>query len=125
MNGGDLRRRFLRLPDDPGPLGYVWFGLGFRLPSRHREWVRHDLTDAGWRGRMLRRHAVVFAPLCALLGLLPGSWILRAAVTAMVFGCSLATVALYGDEIRASRLRQHNCRVPDGPRPGPDPPDPR
>lgn len=91
----------------------MWFGLGFRLPGRNREWVRHDLVDAGWRLRMITRHAIVFAPLCALLGLLPGSWGLRAAVAGIVFFSSLGTVAVYTDEVRAARLRQHGLSRPD------------
>lgn len=107
------------------------FGLGFRLPDRHQEWVRHDLLDAGWRTRMLVRHVLVFAPPCAVIGLIPGQWWLRALVAAIVFGGSLCTVAVYMDEIRQSRLRQHRLPVPERPRggggpdgpPGPAPPD--
>lgn len=68
---------------------------------------------------MVGRHTLLFAPLCALFGLLPGPWWLRAAVAGMVFGCSLCTVAAYTHEIRAARLRQHRLPVPgdrdDGP----------
>lgn len=90
----------------------MWFGLGFRLPERNREWVRHDLLDAGWRARMLARHTLVFAPLCALFGLLSGSALLRATVAALVFGSSLFTVAVYADQLRAARLRQHRLPAP-------------
>lgn len=81
--------------------------------------MRHDLLDAGWRVRMLARHALVFAPLCALFGLLPGSWLLRGTVAGLVFGSSVFTVAVYADELRAARLRQHRLPAPgdhdDGP----------
>ena len=42
-----------RLPGDPGLGRQVLFAFGARLPDRNREWVRHELTDAGWRGRLL------------------------------------------------------------------------
>lgn len=92
----------------------MWFGLGFRLPERNREWVRHDLLDDGWRARMVGRHIAVFAPLCALLGLVPGAWWLRGVFAGLVFFGSLCTVGLYTDELRASRLRQHGISPPDG-----------
>lgn len=66
---------------------------------------------------MVGRHVLVFAPLCALLGLVPGSWWLRAVFAALVFLGSLCTVALYTDEIRAARLRQHGLPPPDEPGP--------
>lgn len=100
----------------------MWFGLGFRLPRRNREWVRHDLTDAGWRARMVGRHVIVFAPLCALLGLVPGAWWLRAVVASLVFFGSLCSIALYTDELRAARLRQHGLPQPGGSGPGEGPP---
>ena len=37
------------LPGDPSAGRKVLFALGLRLPDRNREWVRHELTDAGWR----------------------------------------------------------------------------
>jgi hypothetical protein len=35
-----------KLPGDPGAGGKALFAIGFRLPERNREWVRHELTDA-------------------------------------------------------------------------------
>ena len=66
-----------RLPGDPGR-GTAWllFALGFRLPAENRDWVRHELTDAGWRGTGCAiRHVIVpdlpSAPSCWQL--LPGA----------------------------------------------------
>ncbi|MCP9967428.1 DUF5313 domain-containing protein [Actinomadura madurae] len=69
-----------RLPGDPGPLRRARYALGFRLPPGDLDWVRHDLTDAGWRGRLLLRHLYVMAPVCLLLALLPGPVWVRVAV---------------------------------------------
>ena len=60
-----------RLPGDPNAGRKVLFALGFRLPERNREWVRHELTDAGWRGRTIRRLMVLMVPICVALAFLP------------------------------------------------------
>jgi hypothetical protein len=83
----------------------VLFALGARLPDRNREWVRHELTDAGWRGRLIARHLVVILPVCAALALLPGAPWIRIAVPALFLICSLGIVALYADDIRAAPRR--------------------
>lgn len=67
---------------------------------------------------MVARHALVFAPLCALAGLLPGSWWLRATVAAVVFFGSLSLLAVYTDEVRAARLRHHGLDAPGRTGPG-------
>jgi len=51
-----------RLPGDPGLGRQALFALGARLPDRYRDWVRHELTDAGWRGRLIVRHLIVTRP---------------------------------------------------------------
>ena len=50
-----------RLPGDPSVVGWLLFAVGFRLPPKNREWVRHELTDAGWRGRTIKRLLVLKA----------------------------------------------------------------
>ena len=115
----DLRAHGLitvgRIPGDPGLGRQVRFALGGRLPERNREWVRHELTDAGWRGRLIVRHLVVMLPLCAVLALLPGALWIRIAVPGLFLICSVGIVALYADDIRVSRLRRHGLEAPDDP----------
>jgi hypothetical protein len=101
-----------RLPGDPGAGRKVLFALGARLPDRNREWVRHELTDAGWRGRLTARHLVVILPVCAVLALLPGAPWIRIMVPALFLICSVGIVALYADDIRVSRLRRHGLEAP-------------
>jgi predicted permease len=90
----------------------VLFALGARLPDRNREWVRHELTDADWRGRLIIRHLIVTLPFTAALALLPGAPWIRIAVAALFLICSVGVVALYSDEIRASRMRRHGLEPP-------------
>lgn len=96
-----------RLPGDPSPWRRAGYALGFRLPPENREWVWHDLTDAGWRGRLLLRHLAVMLPLCALLALLPGAWWLRVAVPLLALLTSALTVLVSADDLRRARLRRH------------------
>jgi hypothetical protein len=79
----------------------------------NRSWVRHDLTDAGWRGRMMARHLALMVPLCVLLGLLPAEWGIRVAVGALALLGSTFVVAIHSAEIRRARLRQHGLPIPD------------
>lgn len=88
------------------------YALGFRLGERHREWVRHDLNDAGWRGRMVARHLVVILPICALFCLLPGSWGIRLGTAGLLFLGGVFTVATSTDQLRTARLRQHRLIPP-------------
>ena len=104
-----------KIPGDPGLGRQVLFALGGRLPERNREWVRHELTDAGWRGRLIARHLVVLVPFCAALALLPGAPWIRIAVPGLFLVCSVGIVALYADDIRVSRLRRHGLDAPDDP----------
>ena len=104
-----------RLPGDPGLGRQALFALGARLPDRNRDWVRHELTDAGWRGRLTIRHIVAMLPFCAILALLPGAAWIRVAVPALFMICSVGIVAMYADDIRVSRLRRHGLEAPDDP----------
>ena len=88
------------------------FALGARLPDRNREWVRHELTDADWRGRLIVRHLIVTLPFAAALALLPGALWIRLAVPALFLICSVGIVALYASEIRVSRLHRNGLEAP-------------
>jgi len=108
-----------RIPGDPGPAAWIRFAVGFRLPGRNRDWVRHELTDAGWRARTVLRHLAVILPICAVLGAVAAVigaplWLILMSVALILCG-SLFTVAAYADDIRVTRLRQHGLPVPDDP----------
>ncbi|HLI41866.1 MAG TPA: DUF5313 family protein [Streptosporangiaceae bacterium] len=104
-----------RLPGDPDPARKLLYAIGFRLPDRYRDWVRHELTDAGWRGRLARRHLVMLLPVAAALALFPGAPWIHVAVPALFLISSVGIVALYADDIRVSRLRRHGLQPPDDP----------
>jgi Family of unknown function (DUF5313) len=104
-----------RLPGDPSAGRKVLFSIGFRLPDRNREWVRHELTDAGWRGRLTGRHLLITLPFVAVLAAFPGAVWIHIAVPALFLICSVGIVVLYADDIRVSRLRRHGLTPPDDP----------
>ena len=102
-----------RLPGDPSFVRWLKFAIGFRLPYENREWVRHELTDAGWRGRTIRRLMVLMVPICVALAFLPGPTWLRVTVPAFALIASVGTVLISADDIRAARLKQHDLEVPN------------
>ena len=109
-----------RIPGDPGILAWLKFSAGFRLPDANLDWVRHELTDAGWRGRTVLRHLAVIIPVCAvvaalLLTLSPAPAWFAVMMIALILCGSIFTVAAYADDIRASRLRRHGLTPPDDP----------
>jgi len=109
-----------RLPGDPGPLGWLRFALGFRLPDTNVHWVRHELTDAGWRWRTLVRHLAVILPVCAILVvvldiLLPTPPWVSVMMVLLILAGSVFSVAFYADDIRIARLRQHGLPTPKDP----------
>jgi Family of unknown function (DUF5313) len=109
-----------RLPGDPGVLGWLRFAAGFRLPADNLDWVRHELTDAGWRGRTLLRHLAVIIPVCAVLAvlarvLISAPVLLIVGTIALILCGSVFSVFAYADDLRASKLRQHGLDVPNDP----------
>jgi glycopeptide antibiotics resistance protein len=109
-----------RVPGDPGVLGWLAFAYGFRLPARNIHWVRHELTDAGWRWRTVLRNLVVVVPVSVVLAVLlavflPGPLWISVMMVVLILSASVLAVALYADDIRAARLRQHGLPVPNDP----------
>jgi hypothetical protein len=104
-----------RLPGNPGVTGWLLFAVGFRLPPANLEWVRHELTDAGWRSRTVLRLLVIMVPVSIALAFLPGPVWLRVAVPGFALLASVGTVLISADDIRAARLKQHGLPVPDDP----------
>jgi Family of unknown function (DUF5313) len=102
-----------RLPGNPSIGRWLLFAVGFRLPLRNQEWVRHELTDAGWRARTVRRLLVIMAPVCVALAFLPGPVWLQVTVPALAFIASVGTVLISADDVRAARLKQHGLPVPN------------
>jgi len=54
----------------PGPLRWLLYAYGRRLPPQYREWVLHDLTTRTWALRQLLRSLVQVLPFGVALALL-------------------------------------------------------
>src|SRR5258708_14940874 len=119
MGGGREARggeRYMqRLPGDPSIGRWLLFAIGFRLAPENLEWVRHELTDYGWRGRTIRRLLVVMIPVCVGLFFLPSPLWLRNAVPAFPLIASVGTIAINAHDQRAPRAKQPDPEIPDDP----------
>ena len=103
----------------PGPLRWLWYAVGGRLPACYRPWVLHDLTCRTWPLRHLARLLAQLAPVTiVLLLLLPGPlWIrVMAAVGGSLVGLFYSFVFLYeATEGRAAKAGYpHGTRTRSG-----------
>jgi Family of unknown function (DUF5313) len=91
----------------PGPIRWLWYAFGGRLPGEYREWVLHDLTSVTWPLRHLGRLLTQLAPVAGVLvAVLPGPpWVrVMGAVGGSVVGLLYSYVFLYeATERRATK----------------------
>lgn len=79
-------------PPAPGPLRWIGYAYGAKLPARYREWVRMDLTgDHATRRHLLRAFAALspfYLSIYLVLLLAPGeNWVrLLAVALAIILG---------------------------------------
>lgn len=61
----------------PGPVRWLSYAFGRKLPPQYRDWVLHNLTDDGWQLRQMLHSVVQLVPFVVLLVLLvPGElWV--------------------------------------------------
>jgi Family of unknown function (DUF5313) len=66
----------------PGPLRWLAYAYGARLPVEYREWVLHDVTVRSWWLRHIARATTQLVPMLVLIFfLVPGPmWVRGAAV---------------------------------------------
>lgn len=91
----------------PGPLRWLWYAAGGRLPAEFSDWVLLDLTRRTWPLRHLVRLLTQLLPIAVpLLVFLPGPlWVRVTAVTCgAVIGLMYSLVFLYeATETRAAK----------------------
>lgn len=91
----------------PGPIRWLWYAFGGRLPGEYREWVLHDLTSPTWPLRHLARLLTQLAPVAVVLvAVLPGPlWVrVMGVVGGSVVGLLYSYVFLYeATERRAAK----------------------
>ncbi len=97
----------------PNPLLWIWYAFGGRLPSRHAEWVLHDITTRTWVVRHLSRSLVQISP-GALILLAPGPlWVTGMSLLGGVIMALWYSVA-YMEYTCEYRLHKHGYPVGTG-----------
>ncbi|MBF6168082.1 DUF5313 family protein [Streptomyces gardneri] len=91
----------------PGPIQWIGYALGRRLPDSMREWVRDDLTGRFAAARHVLRGMVPFTPLFAALLLFPGELWLRGAMVLLALLLALFYTVAFMPMNRAHRLAKH------------------
>jgi Family of unknown function (DUF5313) len=104
-----------RVRTRPSIAQWLRYAFGGRLPDSLHDWVRHDLTDADWRLRLVLRVLVQCAVPAVVLLLVPVDLQIRLYMVAIVLCGALFTAGAYGDELRDRRLRQHGLLPPTQP----------
>jgi hypothetical protein len=89
----------------------------------HTDWVLRDLTEPGWRERVVLRVLGQVAPFVAAGVFVPGPVAVHVALPALLVLSTLLIAAPFSEEIRDARLRQHGLPVPKHPDSGPPPPE--
>lgn len=91
----------------PGPIQWIGYAFGRRLPDSMREWVRDDLTGRFAATRHVLRGIVPFTPLFAAFLLLPGELWLRGAMVLLALLLALFYTVAFMPMNRAHRLAKH------------------
>jgi hypothetical protein len=92
----------------PGPLQYIGYTLGRRLPDEMREWVRNDLAGDGAVRRHMIRYAIPPFLVLAPLWLLPASLYVHLEMTAPIYIWAVLMSLALNKVWRRHRLAQHD-----------------
>jgi hypothetical protein len=90
----------------PGPVRWLRYAYGQRLPPRYAQWVLHDLTCRTWFLRVEARSLAQCLPALALLAFPASITVLVMMESIVVFGMLFYGMA-FAWEIRDRRLYQH------------------
>jgi hypothetical protein len=95
----------------PGPLRWMYYAVGGRLPERCREWVLHDLTCRTWVFRHMAR-VLVQQPVWLLVLFVPTSWDIRWWALALAVSLSIFLSMLFIEDASDRKVVRHG--YPDG-----------
>ncbi|MFC8532192.1 DUF5313 family protein [Nocardia sp. NPDC057227] len=96
-----------REPRRPGPIRWIGYAFGRRLPDSMRDWVRRDLTGDHAAARHVLRGMVPFTPLFAAFLLFPGELWLRGSMVLLALLLALFYTVAFMPMNRAHRLAKH------------------
>ena len=91
----------------PGPLQFIAYAYGKRLPDSMREWVAHDLADHGAVRRHMIRMAIPPLLILAPFWLLPASLYVHLEMTAPIYIWAILMSLALNKVWRRHRLAQH------------------
>jgi len=92
----------------PGPLQYIGYWLGRRLPDDMRDWVRNDVAGQGAVRRHMVRAAIPPFLVLAPFWLLPASFYVHLEMTAPIYAWAILISLALNKVWRRYRLAQHN-----------------
>ncbi|UZJ26461.1 DUF5313 domain-containing protein [Rhodococcus antarcticus] len=91
----------------PGPVRWIAYAYGRRLPASMVDWVRNDLVGPHAFVRHLLRSQVIYVPVFVLLLLLPGPFWLAFLSFLLALLLSLTYAVIYMEQNRVRRLQAH------------------
>ncbi|GAA1219406.1 DUF5313 family protein [Prauserella alba] len=91
----------------PGPIHWLRYSVGGRLPDELAPWVLKDATSRAWRWRLAARNLVYLIPLASVWLLLPGPLGLRLSLSLMAMVVGVFYSQAYGDESVELRVAKH------------------
>lgn len=91
----------------PGPIRWLRYSVGGRLPAELAPWVLKDATSRAWRWRLAARNFVYLLPLASVWLLLPGPLGLRLSLSLMALVVGVFYSQAYGDESVELRVAKH------------------
>ena len=97
----------MRGADKPGPVQWLAYAYGRRLPPTMAEWVRNDIVGPHAFARHLLRSQVIYVPVFVLLLLLPGAFSLAFLCFLLALLLSLTYAVIYMEQNRIRRLEAH------------------
>jgi Family of unknown function (DUF5313) len=93
---------------EAGPLQYVGYSLGRKLPDEMRDWVRNDLAGKGAVRRHMIRTAIPPFLVLAPFWLLPASLYVHLEMTVPIYAWAVLMALALNKVWRRYRLAQHN-----------------
>lgn len=91
----------------PGPIQWIGYACGRRLPDSMQDWVRNDLTGDHAVVRHVLRGMVPFVPIFLAFLLFPGPLWLRGAMILLALFLAVFYCVAYMAENRSRRLEKH------------------
>src|SRR6185436_12528402 len=91
----------------PGPLQYIGYSFGHKLPDEMRDWVRNDLAGKGAVRRHMVRTAIPPFLVLAPFGLLPASLYVHLEMPVPIYAWALSMSLARSEVWRRYRLAQH------------------